>query len=139
MLENQNENDYAEFLFNTNKIKGVTSLEFILKSSQLQNKYDNVKFWQLPDKEAFIFLLNEIVKGDFDINDILYILSEQKILSGFNEYILDYISSKKINSEAEAKRLEKLAKIKQIDALIIELIKQEFYADKDAEALQKQK
>lgn len=135
----QSTNEYAEYLFNANKLKGVSSVEFIIKSTNLQNKYPNDKFWQMSDKEAFTFLLQEIIAGNFDIKDILYVLNEQKILSGFNKHILEYIQSKKSHSKTETKRLEKLAKIKRIDALILELIRQEFYLEKDENNQQKQK
>lgn len=135
----QTTNEYAKYLFNANKIKGANSLEFIIKSSNLLNRYKDNKFWELPDKEAFNFLLKEIIDNNFDIKDILYVLSEKKIVSGFNEYILEYIASKNTNAKIEKEKLEKLAKLKRIDALIIELIKQEFYIEKENENMQKQK
>lgn len=117
---------YAEELYNVNNIKNIAKSEFIIKSSALQSKFDK-KFWQLSDRAAFEFVLDMIIKNKFNIKDILFILSEKKLLAGFNEYILDYIASKEPNEQLNAKRLESLAKQKQIDAIIQELINNQFY------------
>ena len=86
---NWSNTDYANFLFDANRIKDLNKTEFIIKSTNLLESFKDNKIWLEEPKKAFEFLLNEIIKERFSLDYISYILPNDMIMAGFEEYILE--------------------------------------------------
>lgn len=130
---NWSNTDYANFLFDANRIKDLNKTEFIIKSTNLLESFKDNKIWLEEPKKAFEFLLNEIIKERFSLDYISYILPNDMIMAGFEEYILEYINSRDYIEVQEKKKIKKLAKEKQLDALLEVLIRNEFLNENKAE------
>ena len=95
----------------------------------MQSYKDN-PFWLKSPKEAFEFLLNEIKKDKFYLNDISYVLPNDIIMNGFEEFILDYINSRNYIEIRENRLKKKLAKEKELDLILAETIRRMLASDK---------
>lgn len=128
-----NNTDYANYLFEVNKIKNINKTEFVIKSNSLLENYRDNQFWLQEPKKAFEFLLNEIIKERFSLDYISYVLPNDMIMAGFEKYIMEYINSRDYIEVQEKKKLKKLAKEKQLDALLEILIRDEFLKEQKVE------
>lgn len=115
--------DYSNYLLETNNIKDIKDTEFIIKSSKLLQNYKDNPFWLKEPKEAFEFLLNEIKKNKFSLDDISLVLPNDIIMSGFEEFILDYVNSRDYIEIREKRLKKKLTKEKELDLILAETIR----------------
>jgi len=132
--ENWTALEYANFLFDANKIKDMKNAEFIIKSSKLLQNYENNKFWLLSPKESFEFLLNEIKQNKFSLDDISYVLPDDIIMSGFEEYISDFVNSRNYIEIREKRLKKKLSKEKELDLILAETIRKMFENKKEKQS-----
>ena len=129
--ENWTNADYSNFLFENNNIKALKSTEFIIKSSKLLQNYKDNEFWLLSPKEAFEFLLNEIKKEKFSLDDISFVLPNDIIIAGFEEFILEYVNSRNYIEIREKRIKKKLSKEQEMDLILAETIRKMFENKKE--------
>ena len=120
---NWNSTDYSNFLYEKNTIKSISNTEFVIKSSKLLEKFKNNEFWLKPPKEAFKYLLDEIKSNKFRLEDISFVLPNDIIMAGFEEYILEYVNSRDYIAIREARIRKKLSKEKEMDLILLESIR----------------
>ena len=129
--ENWTNADYSNFLFENNNIKALKSTEFIIKSSKLLQNYKEDPFWLKSPKEAFEFLLNEIKKEKFSLDDISFVLPNDIIIAGFEEFILEYVNSRNYIEIREKRIKKKLSKEQEMDLILAETIRKMFENKKE--------
>ena len=129
--ENWTNADYSNFLFENNNIKDLKSTEFIIKSSKLLQNYKEDPFWLKSPKEAFEFLLNEIKKEKFSLDDISFVLPNDIIIAGFEEFILEYVNSRNYIEIREKRIKKKLSKEQEMDLILAETIRKMFETKKE--------
>ena len=129
--ENWTNADYSNFLFENNNIKDLKSTEFIIKSSKLLQNYKEDPFWLKSPKEAFEFLLNEIKKEKFSLDDISFVLPNDIIIAGFEEFILEYVNSRNYIEIREKRIKKKLSKEQEMDLILAETIRKMFENKKE--------
>ena len=66
----------------------------------------------------------------FYLNDISYVLPNDIVMNGFEEFILDYINSRNYIEIRENRLKKKLAKEKELDLILAETIRRMLASDK---------